>query len=124
MTGTVVVTGYGVITPFGRGVEPLMASLRAGESAVRSMAAEWKDLVVGNACLLAAPVTEALDVASIPRKQRRCMSRGGILAQLATYDALARSGITERQLESGRLGAAFGDTMPSPEGLEAFFPTT
>jgi 3-oxoacyl-[acyl-carrier-protein] synthase II len=123
MTGreSVVVTGYGAVSPYGAGVSRLVAGLRSGESAVRSMVDLWRDLPRGSACLLGAPVLEDPDVSSIPRKQRRCMSRGGMLAHLATEEALERADLPRSLLGSGRVGAIFGDTIASPDGLESFF---
>lgn len=121
MRREVVITGYGAVSPYGVGVRRLITGLREGRSAVRSMAREWEGLAEGMACMLGAPVQEPIDPSLIPRKHRRAMGRGSILAHLATQEAIQHAGISREDLESGRLGAAFGDTIPSAGSLEAFF---
>jgi 3-oxoacyl-[acyl-carrier-protein] synthase II len=121
MMHNVVVTGYGVISPYGVGVDRLMGGLREQTSAVRSMAAEWQGLAQGMVCMLGAPVPEAIDVASIPRKNRRGMGRAAMLAQLAVREAVQHAALSPDLLRSGRAGAVVGDTIPSAGSLEGFY---
>jgi len=117
----VVVTGYGAMTPFGAGVGTLMEALRLGRSGVRHMGEEWTGRVDGAVCRLAAPFPGEPDVHAIPRKIRRSMGRGALLAQLAAQEALEAAGLDRGALTSGRAGVALGNTMTSPTSLEDFF---
>jgi 3-oxoacyl-[acyl-carrier-protein] synthase II len=118
---SVVVTGYGVVTPFGAGVETLMDALERGASAVRSLGDGWNGDVEGSYTRLGAPVPDDIDLQSVPRKQRRSMGRGTLFAQLAANEAVARAGLTVATLTSGRVGVAIGSTITSPFGLAEFF---
>lgn len=116
-----VVTGRGVVSPFGVGVPRFVEALRDCRSAVQTMGDGWNQGVRGTACRLACPAEKEIDVQSIPRKHRRSMGRGALLAQLAASEAVAEAGIGDSLLRSGRVGVAIGDTLTSPSSLEAFF---
>jgi 3-oxoacyl-[acyl-carrier-protein] synthase II len=103
----VVITGIGAVTPFGRGVEAMMAGLRAGRSAVRLMP-EWAQYD-GLRCRLAAPC-ELRDEKAIPRQFRRSMSPLSIMAAQAADEALADAGIDKESLTDGRCGCVMGST--------------
>lgn len=68
----VVVTGMGVVTPFGYGVDTLMAGIREGRSCVRAMQG-W-DEYKGLRSLVGAPA-ELKDEKKIPRQKRRSTLR-------------------------------------------------
>ncbi len=117
----VVITGYGVISPFGAGVERMMQGLERGECRVRSLGTDWNGDIDGTYCRLGAPVDETLDLKAIPRKNRRSMSRGAQFAQLATNEALATAQLSKEVLSSGRAGVAFGSTITGPCSLADFY---
>ena len=114
----VVITGMGVISPFGRGIESLMAALRAGRSGVVQVP-ELAE-IIGMRTRVAALAT-GVDPMEIPRKFRRSMSNMSIYATLACQDAVAMAGITAAQLGSGRLGVSIGSTTGSPQTMQEFF---
>jgi len=117
----VVITGYGVISPFGAGVERMMHGLERGECRVRSLGDDWNGEVDGTYCRLGAPVDDSLDLRAIPRKNRRSMSRGAQFAQLATLEALSQAALPQEILSSGRVGVAFGSTITGPCSLADFY---
>lgn len=117
----VVVTGRGAVSPYGVGVDRLIEGLRNRRSTVRTMEDDWTKGVRGTACRLACPVEGEVDIQTIPRKHRRSMGRGALLAQLAATEAVSEAAITEQLLRSGRLGVAIGDTLTAPSSLEDFF---
>jgi len=114
----VVITGMGVISPFGRGIENLMGSLLAGKSGVVHVPALSE--ITGMRTRLAALVT-GVDPMQIPRKFRRSMSNMSIFATLACQDAAAMAGLSEVQLQGGRLGVSVGSTIGSPQTMQEFF---
>lgn len=114
----VVVTGIGGVSPYGRGIEPFMAGLLAGRSAV-SAAPELAG-IGGLRTRVAAKVT-GIDPKEIPRKHRRSMSNMSIFATLACQEALAQAGVTADRLRAGQLGVSIGSTVGSTQTTEDFF---
>jgi len=114
----VVITGFGAVSPYGRGVGALMDGLYAGRSAVR-LAPELA-AVQGMRPRVAALV-EGVDPKEIPRKHRRSMSAMSVFATLACQEALAQAGIGADDYADGRLGICFGSTVGSTQATEAFF---
>jgi len=113
----VVITGCGAVSPYGRGVAPLMDGLYAGDSAV-SEVAELSQ-VQGMRPRVAALV-KGVDPKQIPRKHRRSMSAMSIFATLACQEALEQAGV-DPAAQSGELGICFGSTVGSTQATEAFF---
>ena len=114
----VVITGVGVVSPFGRGIESLMAALLAGRSGVVRVPALAG--ITGMRTRVAALAT-GVDAMEIPRKFRRSMSDMSVFATLASLDAAAMAGLGEEQLGGGRLGVSIGSTTGSPQTMEEFF---
>jgi len=114
----VVITGVGVVSPFGRGIESLMAALLAGRSGVVRVPALAG--ITGMRTRVAALAT-GVDAMEIPRKFRRSMSNMSVFATLASLDAAAMAGLGEEQLGGGRLGVSIGSTTGSPQTMEEFF---
>lgn len=114
----VVITGMGVVSPFGRGSERLMESLLAGRSGVVSVPALAE--VVGMRTRVAA-LANGVDPLEIPRKFRRSMSSMSVFATLASQEAVAMAGLTPAQLGSGRLGVSIGSTTGSAQTMQEFF---
>jgi 3-oxoacyl-[acyl-carrier-protein] synthase II len=116
--GRVVITGVGTVSPFGYGVEPLMAGIREGRSAVRFMPGwgEYKGL----RSLVGAPA-ELRGEKEIPRKKRRSMSPMSIFAVQAAEQALSDAGLDVSRLDPGRAGCILGSTMGSAISLNEFF---
>lgn len=106
MTRTVAVTGFGILSPLGRGPAETSAALLAGRSGIVSMRPAWADAglrsqVAGNV------VVEPLR-AHFDRKQARFMCDAAILAAEAMKDAVADAGLTARELEDPKTGLILG----------------
>lgn len=114
----VVITGIGVISPFGRGIGSLMDALLTGKSGVVQVPALAD--ITGMRTRVAALAT-GVDPMEIPRKFRRSMSNMSVFATLASQDAALMAGLTETQLHSGRLGVSLGSTVGSPQTMQEFF---
>ncbi|PLY00928.1 MAG: beta-ketoacyl-[acyl-carrier-protein] synthase family protein [Desulfuromonas sp.] len=113
----VVITGYGAISPYGRGITPMMEGLYRGTSAVRQV--EELGQVQGMRPRVAGLVS-GVDPKVIPRKHRRSMSAMSIFATLACQEALQQAGVNPDN-EQGNLGICFGSTVGSTQATEAFF---
>lgn len=116
----VVITGIGVVSPFGNGVPALMQGIEEGRSAVRFM--EGWDQYNGLQSLVAAPV-EMQGEMSIPRLKRRSMGRMSIFAAQAADEALADAGITLADEDLWRVGCIIGSTMGSAKSINDVFET-
>jgi 3-oxoacyl-[acyl-carrier-protein] synthase II len=68
-----------------------------------------------------AALATGVDPMEIPRKFRRSMSSMSIFATLASQDAAAMAGLSEVQLQGGRLGVSVGSTIGSPQTMQEFF---
>ena len=114
----VVITGMGVVSPFGRGIESMMNALLAGKSGVVEVPSLAE--ITGMRTRVAALAT-GVDPMEIPRKFRRSMSSMSIFATLACQDAAAMAGLTDTELQSGRLGVSLGSTVGSLQTMQEFF---
>jgi 3-oxoacyl-[acyl-carrier-protein] synthase II len=114
----VVITGLGVVSPFGRGIEAMMQALEEGRSAV--VAVPELAAIGGLRSRVAALVT-GIDPMDIPRRWRRSMSPMSIYATLAAQDALAQAGIGPEECASGRLGVSVGSTVGSTQASQDLF---
>ena len=114
----VVITGIGVVSPFGRGIETLMEGLLEGRSGVVNVPelAAIKGMRTGVAALV-----PGIDPKEIPRKFRRSMSSMSVFATLACHDALTQAGLGAGQCAGGRMGVAIGSTVGSPQTMQEFF---
>lgn len=114
----VVITGMGVVSPFGNGVTELMNGIEAGRSTVQRM--EGWDQYAGLRSLVGAPV-EIRDEKRIPRQKRRSMGRMSIFAAQAADEAIADAGITLAQENLWRVGCIIGSTMGSAKSINDAF---
>ena len=114
----VVITGMGAVSPFGRGVDVLLAGLRENRSAVVCLPELAR--VGGLRSRIGAPVPE-LPAEEIPRRFRRSMSRMSVFATMASLEALRTAGLGTAACASGRLGVAIGSTTGSTPATEEFF---
>ena len=85
----VVITGMGAVSPFGKGVEVLIASLLEGKSGTVFIP-ELKE--IGELRSRLGALVQGVNPKEIPRKQRRTMSKMSVYALLACREALAQSG--------------------------------
>ena len=114
----VVITGMGVISPFGNGVAELMKGIEEGRNGVRRM--EGWDEYIGLQSLIAAPV-EMKGEKNIPRQKRRSMGRLSIFAAQAADEALADAGIALDREDLWRIGCVVGSTMGSARSINETF---
>lgn len=114
----VVITGLGVVSPFGNGVPALMKGIEEGRSAVQRMEG-WEEYS-GLHSLVGAPV-EMQDEKRIPRQKRRSMGRMSIFAAQAADEALADAGIRLDQEDRWRIGCVIGSTMGSAKSINDAF---
>jgi 3-oxoacyl-[acyl-carrier-protein] synthase II len=115
----VVVTGRGAVSPYGVGVEPLVAGVWAGRSAVTTME-QWRE-VGGLRSILAAPVPEYDAKKAIPRSLRRNMGPMALHSAVASLEATKDAGMTEAFLQSGDVGVVMGSTTGSPGVYESLY---
>jgi 3-oxoacyl-[acyl-carrier-protein] synthase II len=116
----VVITGIGVVSPFGNGLPVLMKGIAEGRSMVRRM--EGWEQYIGLHSLVAAPV-EIKDEKRIPRQKRRSMGRMSIFAAQAADEAIADAGITLADEDRWRVGCVIGSTMGSAKSINDAFET-
>jgi len=114
----VVITGVGVVSPFGSDVNALMKGIEEGRSAVRYM--EGWDQYIGLRSHVAAPA-EIHDEKKIPRQKRRTMGRMSIFAAQAAEQALDDAGIKPAGISSRRAGCIIGSTMGSAKSINDAF---
>jgi 3-oxoacyl-[acyl-carrier-protein] synthase II len=116
----VVITGVGVVTPFGNGLAALMKGIAEGRSAVQRM--EGWEQYIGLHSLVAAPVT-IQDEKRIPRQKRRSMGRMSIFAAQAADEAIADAGIVLANENLWKVGCVIGSTMGSAKSINDTFET-
>jgi 3-oxoacyl-[acyl-carrier-protein] synthase II len=114
----VVVTGTGAVSPFGKGSDILIESLRQGKTGVRAIPELGR---IGGIRSGVAALVRDVDGKEIPRKWRRTMSKMSIYATLASKEALESAGLTKACLSDGAMGVAIGSTLGSIDAIEAFF---
>ncbi len=114
----VVITGLGVVSPFGKGLPALMQGIEQGGSAVRRMQG-WEEYH-GLQSLVGAPA-EVTDEKKIPRQKRRSMGRMSIFAAQAADEAVADAGIALAGEDRWRMGCVIGSTMGSAKSINDAF---
>lgn len=114
----VVVTGIGMLSPFGSGVGTLLDAVFSGASAVRAFP-EWEEYRGLRTRLGASIPSDALPPDSLPPKLARSMGRVAKLAVHAAELALADAGIARdaAMLKEGGCGVAFGSGIGSVAAL-------
>jgi 3-oxoacyl-[acyl-carrier-protein] synthase-1 len=109
----VVVTGLGITSSIGNNAEEVADSLKAGRSGI-VFAEEYARL--GFRSQVHGTVKIDLD-AAIDRRQRRFMGDGAAYAYLAMEQAIADSGLEEREVVNERTGLIVGSGGPSTRNL-------
>ena len=92
----VVVTGLGIISSIGNNKEEVLASLREGRSGI-TLSEEYRDM--GFRSHVYGKPNVDLD-AAVDRKLRRFMGDGAAYNYLAMKDALADSGLEEKDISN------------------------
>ncbi|KHN76948.1 3-oxoacyl-[acyl-carrier-protein] synthase, mitochondrial [Toxocara canis] len=90
----VVITGIGVLSPFGVGKKLLFESLISAKVGLKYNNA--LKTIVG--CIPEGTAPDQLDLSKWPKGERRKMSRGSLLALIAAEEAIKDSGLEEKDL--------------------------
>ena len=109
----VVVTGIGIVSSIGSNREQVAQSLRHGRSGLR-LSEEYRDL--GFRSHVFGPIDFDVD-ALIDRKVRRFMGDGAAFNYVAMQEAIADSGLEEREVSHPRTGIIMGSGGPSTSNM-------
>lgn len=112
----VVITGVGVTSPIGNGLDEISASLREGRSGVRAFPALAE--IEGMKTRLGAPCD--VDLSVLPKKRTRTMGRVAQLSTWATQQAVDDAGLDAETLSSGAVGLAYGSTGGTSSAVEDY----
>ena len=124
MKKEVVVTGRGLVTPLGVGLEQNEDALRNGKSGIRYRP-DWKEL--GMETHVCGNVPEDIDCPLLDKKNRRFMSQNAISGTVAAYEAITEAGLTVEDIKKTRaaivLGHGGSTQKLSHEGAEVILAT-
>lgn len=112
----VAITGMGLISPLGAGLERNTEALQTGRHGVTQMH-EWQRYG-GLNTRLGAPAGDPLP--NYPRKRVRTMGRVGLLSLYATESAIEMARLDEELIRSGQVGICYGSTHGSTTETEDF----
>ena len=115
----VVVTGMGIVSSIGNNVQEVTASLREAKSGIVS-ADKYREL--GFRCQVHGAPTYDLD--TVDRRVRRFMGDGAAWNYVAMQQAIADSGLEEKDQKNDRTGIIMGSGGPSTRTLVAAADTT
>jgi 3-oxoacyl-[acyl-carrier-protein] synthase II len=119
----VVVTGTGLISPFGLGAGKMFDGLYAGRSAVVNIKEWLGPRASAFHSLVAAPLAENPEPRDVPRTFRRNMGPLAILAHRSCVDAVASAAVPAAAVGSPGFGIVYSSTTGSAEALEESFRT-
>ncbi|MBX9787770.1 MAG: hypothetical protein K2Y37_02550 [Pirellulales bacterium] len=115
----VAVTGFGVLSPLGRGPAENAAALRAGKSGIVSRRPEWSD--AGLRSQVSGKVDPEPLRAMFDRKQNRFLCDSALLAAAAMTDAVAHAELSTGEVRHPRtglvMGTGAGASMPDAVAL-------
>lgn len=117
----VVITGIGAVSPFGWGMEPLLAGLAEQKCSLSCLP---KTEFIEGMQVKIRGTAPAFNEKLIPREHRRAMSHMGIMGYMAASEALRNAGIepsTPLAEEYRGMGSCISSTTVSPNTLESFF---
>lgn len=111
----VFVSGYGLISAFGKSWESMRAGLEKQENAVCVMDSwkKYKDLT----CYLAAPIKDYAPPKEWNRKQSRSLGRVSCYAVEAAQSALGAANLDLLAIKDGRMGVASGSSSGSTQAI-------
>ena len=122
----VVISGYGIVSPYGLGSEKMFEGLYANRSAVVNIREWLGPRASAYHSLVAAPLQEAPDPREVPRTFRRNMGPLAVMAYRSCVDAVAQAAVPPEAVGSPGFGIVFSSTAGSAEALEercAYCPT-
>lgn len=115
----VVVTGIGARSALGSNWDEVEKSLRSLKNRIHRMDS-W-DEYDGLNTRLGGPIVDFEKPANFTRKKTRSMGRVSLLATVASEDALRDAGLLDDpQLQSGRVGIAYGSSSGSTDAISDF----
>lgn len=115
----VVVTGMGLRSPIGGALSEFVKGLKSSACGIR-IQPDWDAIDKLRTRLAGQCPDDQIDETVLTRHQRRGMGRIGILAALATKDAIADSGLEESRIASDKCGISYGSTAGSSSAMEVF----
>jgi len=114
----VVITGMGVVSPLGEGVEHVFERMSRGESGV-SILSELQTKHGFDTCL--AGVIPDFDASKMERSKRRSMSRVSLLAVRSVERALADAKLEQNDISNQQTGVSFASTMGGTSAIQEIF---
>lgn len=111
----VVVTGMGIVSSIGNNAQEVTASLRDTRSGI-TLAETYRDM--GFRCQVHGSLKVNIE-ASVDRRARRFMGEGAAYNFLAMEQALAESGLEEKDIVNPRTGLIMGSGGPSTRAIVA-----
>ncbi len=117
MTGRVVVTGVGLVTPLGTGTEPSWNNLIAGKSGIGRIT-KFDAEATGMACRIAGEVTDFDVSAFINKKDARKMDTFIHYGIAAAHMALEQSGLEITEANAERIGVVIGSGIGGMPAIE------
>ncbi len=101
----IVITGRGVVSPLGNGLEANREALYKGQSGI-TFCEEWSEL--GMDSRISGRVLEEPECPLLDRKKRRFTSPNSIMSVAATYEAIQEAGLTLEDLKKYRVAVIGG----------------
>ncbi len=117
MTDRVVVSGRGLVTPIGVGLDANIAALKAGKSGIRFMP-DWKE--AGLEAQTAGVADHAVECPVMDRKNERFMSLNSRFAVVAAYEAITEAGYTKDTLPKEQTAVINGCAGSAHELVHTF----
>jgi len=117
----VVITGYGIVSPYGIGAEKMFDGLYANRSAVVNIREWLGPRAPAYHSLVAAPLQEIPDPRDVPRTFRRNMGPLAVIAYRSCVDAIAHAAVPAGAVGSPGFGIVYSSTTGSAEALEESF---
>lgn len=105
MSYRVAITGLGIVSAIGNGIEEVVAALRAGKSGI---VADPERKALGFASSLTGMISPFTQTFALSRKQRKTMPEFAQWAAEACAQALAQSGLPPEHLQNSASGVIFG----------------
>ena len=105
MKKDVVVTGRGLVTPLGVGLDQNEDALRNGRSGI-TFIPEWKE--IGLESCISGQVDPEIDCPLLNKKTRRYMSQNTLSGTVAAYEAITEAGLTIEDIRKTRAAIVLG----------------
>ena len=110
----VAITGIGIVSVLGTGIDKVSEALKQEKSGVFF---DQNRLDVGFRSGLTGAITD-FEIPALSRKQRKTMTEFTLWAYGAALEALAMSGLTDKEIRSHRSGLIIGNDTTSLANIE------